>query len=522
MDPLTLEVVQHSLAGIAEEMGATLRRTARSPNITEREDASCALTTPAGEMCAQAEHIPVHLGAMPASVAAALEEFPDLVEGDAVLLNDPFAGGTHLNDLTLVSPVFDPEADKAVLLGFVANRAHHADVGGKVPGSMPGDSTDIYQEGLRLPPVLAWRRGVPQDTFLKVIAANSRTPAERWGDLLAQAGANATGAARLRALARRIGAGALSEAMEALIEYSERAVRAGIAALPDGEWTFEDYLDSDGAGSPPVRIQATVRIDGDELEVDFSGTDAQARGNVNAPLAVTVSAVTFVVRAVTGPDIPPTAGGMRPVTVVAPPGTVVNALPPAAVSAGNVETSQRIVDVLFGALARAIPDRIPAASQGTMNNLIVGGPTFAYYETIGGGQGGRPGLAGMDGVHTGMTNTKNTPAEALEYAYPLRVSRYELREGTGGAGRWPGGLGIRRDVEVLCDSATVSLQTDRRGRGPWGLSGGGPGAPGRNLLLRDGTETELPDKVTLEARKHDIISVQSPGGGAWGNSVSTE
>src|SRR5439155_5718328 len=299
MDPLTLEVVQHSLAGIAEEMGATLRRTARSPNITEREDASCALTTPAGEMCAQAEHIPVHLGAMPASVAAALEEFPDLVEGDAVLLNDPFAGGTHLNDLTLVSPVFGPEgpdADEAVLLGFVANRAHHADVAGKVPGSMPGDSTDIYQEGLRLPPILAWRAGVPHDTVLKVIAANSRAPAERWGDLLAQAGANATGAARLRALARRIGAGALSEAMEALIEYSERAVRAGIAALPDGEWTFEDFLDSDGAGSPPVRIRATVRIDGDELEVDFSGTDAQARGNVNAPLAVTVSAVTFVVR----------------------------------------------------------------------------------------------------------------------------------------------------------------------------------------------------------------------------------
>src|SRR5438105_7222819 len=358
MDPLTLEVVQHSLAGIAEEMGATLRRTARSPNITEREDASCALTTPAGEMCAQAEHIPVQLGAMPASVAAALEEFPYPVEGDSVLLNDPFAGGTHLNDLTLVSPVFDD----GVLLGFVANRAHHADVAGKVPGSMPGDSTDIYQEGLRLPPVLAWRRGVPQDTVLKVIAANSRTPAERWGDLLAQAGANATGAARLRALARRIGTGALSEAMEALIDYSERAVRAGIAALPNGEWTFEDYLDSDGAGPPPVRIQATVRIDGDELEVAFTGTDAQARGNVNAPLAVTISAVTFVVRAVTGPDIPPTAGGMRPVTVVAPPRTVGNALAPAAAPAGNVETSQRIVDVHFGTLHREMPDPIQAAS----------------------------------------------------------------------------------------------------------------------------------------------------------------
>ena len=269
----------------------------------------------------------------------------------------------------------------------MANRAHHADVGGKVPGSMPGDSTDVYQEGLRLPPVLAWRAGVPDRSVLAVIAANSRAPAERQGDLLAQAGANANGAARLRTLARRIGAPALSEAMAGLIDYSERAVRVAIAALPDGQWTFEDLLDSDGAGSGPVRIVATVRILGDELTVDFTGTDPQARGNVNAPLAVTISAVTFVVRAVTGPDVPPTAGGMRPVTVIAPAGTVVNALTPAAVSAGNVETSQRINDVIFGALAQAIPDRIPAASQGTMNNLIIGGPTFAYYETIGSGQG---------------------------------------------------------------------------------------------------------------------------------------
>ena len=514
MDPLTLEVVRHSLAGIAEEMGATLLRTARSPNITEREDCSCALTTPAGELRAQAEHIPVHLGAMPASVTAALEKFPDLADGDAVLLNDPFAGGTHLNDLTLVSPVFDGDT----LLGFVANRAHHADVGGKVPGSMPGDSTDVFQEGLRLPPVLAWRAGVPD--VRAEDHANSRAPAERRGDLLAQAGANATGAERLRTLARRIGAPALSEAMAALIDYSERAVRAGIAALPDGQWSFEDFLDSDGAGSGPVRIVATVRIRGDELAVDFTGTDAQARGNVNAPLAVTVSAVTFVVRAVTGPDIPPTAGGMRPVAVVAPLGSVVNALAPAAVSAGNVETSQRIVDTIFRALAQAIPDRIPAASQGTMNNLIIGGPTFAYYETIGGGQGGRPGLAGMDGVHTHMTNTKNTPRRSPECAYPLRVRRYELREGTGGEGRWRGGMGIRRDVEILCDSATVSLQTDRRLRGPWGLSGGAPGAPGRNVAIRDGAETILPDKVTFELRKHDVISVQTPGGGAWGHSLS--
>jgi N-methylhydantoinase B len=517
VDPLTLEVVRHALAGVAEEMGATLKRTARSPNITEREDCSCAVATPAGELCAQAEHIPVHLGAMPASIAAALERFGSLAAGDAVLLNDPYAGGSHLNDLTLVSPVFGAGG----LLGYVASRAHHADVGGKTPGSMPGDSTDLFQEGLRLPPVLAWRGGEPDPAVLTIVVANSRTPAERLGDLRAQAGANAQGAARLRELARRMGPRALAQAMEDLIAYSEAAVRAGIAALPDGEYGFQDALDSDGAGSAPVPIAVTVRIHGDELTADFTGSSPQVKGNVNAPLAVTVSAVAFAVRAVTGPDIPPTAGGMRPVTVVAPPGTVVNALAPAAVSAGNVETSQRIVDAVFGALAQAVPERIPAASQGTMNNLLIGGSgyggvPFAYYETTGGGQGARRGHAGMSGVHTAMTNTKNTPAEALEYAYPLRVRRLELRDGSGGAGRWPGGAGIRRDIEILAEAATVSLQTDRRSRGPWGLAGGAPGAPGRNLLIRDGTATELPDKVTLEVRKGDIISLETPGGGGWG------
>ena len=514
MDPLTLEVVRHALGAVAEEMGVTLQRTAMSPNITEREDFSCAVATASGELCAQAEHIPVHLGAMPASLSAGLEWFPPtaLRDGDAVLLNDPFSGGSHLNDLTLVSPVFDGP----VLLGFVASRAHHADVGGKAPGSMPGDSTDIFQEGLRLPPVLAWRAGVPDDDILRVIIANSRTPSERLGDLRAQAGANAQGVARLRDLARRMGHAALAEAMGDLIAYSEAAVRAGIARLPDGEYAFEDTLDSDGAGSGPVRIAAVVRIDGDQLTVDFTGSSPQVAGNVNAPLAVTASAVAFVVRALTGPDVPPTAGGMRPVTVVAPPGSVVNALPPAAVSAGNVETSQRIVDVVLGAFAQAVPAAVPAASQGTMNNLLIGGPAFAYYETTGGGQGARPGRDGMSGVHTGMTNTRNTPAEALEYAYPLRVRRAELRDGTGGEGRWRGGMGIRRDVEILAEHATVSLQTDRRSAGPWGLSGGGPGAPGRNVLIRDGAETLLADKVTLEVRKGDIISVQTPGGGAWG------
>jgi N-methylhydantoinase B len=305
--------------------------------------------------------------------------------------------------------------------------------------------------------------------------------------------------------------------MEALMGYSERVVRSAVAALPDGEWSFADSLDSDGSGSGPVRIVARVRVASDEMEVDFTGSDPQQRGNVNAVLAVTVSCVTFVVRAVTGPDVPPNAGGMRPVRVIAPEGTVVNARFPAAVSAGNVETSQRIVDVLLGAFARALPGRIPAASNGSMNNVLIGGEDFAYYETIGGGQGARPGADGMNGVHTGMTNTKNTPAEAIEYAYPLRILRSELLDGTGGAGRYRGGLGIRRDVEIVAERAVVSLQTERRRSRPWGLEGGEPGAAGRNLLLRDGTWTPLPDKCTFDAVRGDVVSIRTPGGGGFGS-----
>ncbi|MGH2690450.1 MAG: hydantoinase B/oxoprolinase family protein, partial [Actinomycetota bacterium] len=316
------------------------------------------------------------------------------------------------------------------------------------------------------------------------------------------------------------GAGALAAAMDDLIDYSERAVRAGIAALPDGAWSFDDVLDSDGAGPRPVHIRAVVRIRGDQMVVDFTRSENQRRGPVNAVRAVTVSCVTFVVRCLLGGDIPPTAGGMRPVTVVTRRGSVVDARAPAAVSAGNVETSQRIVDVLLGALAQAVPGRIPAASQGTMNNLVVGGISggadFTYYETIAGGQGARPRRDGMDGVHTGMTNTKNTPAEALEYAYPLRVLRYELRDGSGGDGRFRGGMGVRRDIEVLCETATLSLQTDRRYHPPWGLSRGDPGACGVNAIIRYGVEVPLRDKCTVDVRKGDVISIRTPGGGGWG------
>jgi len=513
MDPLSLEVVRHALAGVCDEMGAALRRTAHSPNITEREDCSCALATPWAEMCAQAEHIPVHLGAMPASIEAVLAAFGDLRDGDAVMVNDPFAGGTHLNDITLVSPVFAG----ARLLGYVANRAHHADVGGEAPGSMPARATRLEQEGVIVPPTLAWRAGEPVADVIARVVDGSRTPRERLGDLRAQAGANMVGAARLRSLAERMGADALEDAMRALIDYSERAVRAGIGLLPDGTWSFDDVLDSVGEAGAGARIVVTVRVDGDRLSVDFDGTDPQCDGNVNCPLAVTMSCVTFVVRALTGPDVPPTAGGMRPVEVLAPLGCLVNAESPVAVAAGNVETSQRIVDVLLGAFAQAVPDRIPAASQGTMNNLLIGNDDFAYYETIGGGGGARPDRAGMSGVHTGMTNTKNTPAEAIEYAYPLRVRLYELREGSGGSGEHRGGEGIRRDVEVLAERATVSLQTERRRSAPWGLSGGEPGARGRNRLARaDGSEEELPDKCTVEVARGDVIVIETPGGGGWG------
>jgi N-methylhydantoinase B len=512
MDPLSLEVIRHLLSGIAEEMGAALSRSAHSPNITEREDFSCALATPQGEMCAQAEHIPVHLGSMPASIEAVLQSF-HLEDGDAVLVNDPFAGGTHLPDLTLVSAVFD---DPGRLLGYVANRAHHADVGGRAPGSMPGDSTDISEEGVRISPRLIRRRGDEVDGALDDLLGASRSPRERLGDLRAQIGANSLGAGRLRELGARLGTGGLGEAMDSLIEYSERAVGAGIAALPDGSWEFEDRMDSSGQGMPPAAIRCRVTIDGRRMVFDFSGTDAQVEGNVNTVLAVTVSCVNYVVRAITGPDIPPTAGGLRPIEVIAPEGTVVNASFPAAVSAGNVETSQRIVDVLLGALSGGIPDRVPAASQGTMNNLLIGGEDFAYYETIGGGQGARPTADGMSGVHTHMTNTRNTPAEAIEYAYPLRVLRYELREGTGGEGLFRGGMGIRRDVQLLAHEGVVSLQTERRRTAPWGLAGGGPGAVGANALISGGEEAELPDKCTVVIGGGDVVSVRTPGGGGWG------
>jgi N-methylhydantoinase B/oxoprolinase/acetone carboxylase alpha subunit len=505
LDPAALQVLISRLTGVAEEMGAVLRRAAFSPNIKERADCSAALFTPEGELLVQAEHIPVHLGSMPASVRAAIDAFgPDRLEpGDQVILNDPFAGGTHLNDITLVAPCFVDGR----LVGWAANRAHHADVGGSAPGSLPADAVEIQQEGLRIPPTLLG------DAVRGLLVANSRTPDERLGDLDAQVGANVVGATRLAEM---------HEApLDEVVAYGERRMRAALAALPDGTWRAEDVLDSTGAAPDqqrPARIAVAVTVGGDRVAFDFTGTDPQARGNVNAVEAVTVSAVSYALRSAVDPTIPANGGALRPVDVVAPAGTIVAARPPAAVGAGNVEVSQRVADVCLAALAEPCAALVPAAGQGTMNNLLVGGDGWVYYETVAGGQGGRPTAAGQSGVHTGMTNTKNTPIEALERAFPLRVRRYRLRSGSGGAGDHPGGDGIERDLEMLED-VTVSLITERRASSPPGLAGGAPGAPGENWLLPQGDESRaehLPDKCTIRLSAGDVLRMRTPGGGGWG------
>jgi N-methylhydantoinase B/oxoprolinase/acetone carboxylase alpha subunit len=507
LTPARLQVLMARLAGVADEMGAVLQRAAFSPNIRERADCSAALFTATGELLAQAEHVPVHLGSMPASVAAAIAAFPAVEAGEQVVLNDPFAGGTHINDVTLVAPcIVDGE-----LMGWVANRAHHADVGGMTPGSIPPDAVEAVQEGLRVPPV----RLTPD--LASVLGANSRNPMERSGDLDAQAGANRVGVARFGALVAAEGTSALAE----VADYGERRMRAALSEMPDGAWEFGDVLDSAGG----ARIVVRITKERDRITFDFTGTDRQTAGNVNAVVAVTTSAVAWALRSVLDPTIPANGGALRPVRVIAPPGTLVSAVPPAAVGAGNVEVSQRVADVCLGALAHAVPDRVPAAGQGTMNNLMIGGEGWVYYETLGGGQGGRPAApgrparAGMSGVHTAMTNTRNTPIEALERAYPLRVLRYAIRRGSGGSGLARGGDGIIKDIELLED-CMVSLVTERRESRPWGLAGGGPGMPGENWLLPHGDESRaqrLPVKVTVRAVAGDVIRVITPGGGGWGS-----
>ena len=513
MNPAELQILGSRLASVADEMGAVLRRAASSPNIKERADCSAALFTASGELLAQAEHIPVHLGSMPASVAAAIATGLTT----ELMLNDPFAGGTHLNDLTMVAPVVVDD----VLVGWVANRAHHADVGGTAPGSMPPDALTVDEEGLRLPPTR-----VDDDSVALVIDA-SRTPDERRGDLDAQRGANRLGVERLGELVRALDGpdgGSSAAAFAEVLDHGERRMRAALRDFPDGRFTATDVLDSAGPRpeqQTPTRIVVEVLIEGEEVTFDFTGTDAQRPGNVHAVAAVTVSAVAFAIRAVTDPSLPANGGTLRPVRVIAPAGTVVAAVPPVAVGAGNVEVSQRVADVCLAALGQAQPDRVGAASQGTMNNVLLGGGeahTWVHYETIGGGQGGRPWADGMSGVHTAMTNTLDTPVEALERALPLRVRRYGLRRGSGGAGTHAGGDGIWRELEALAPTE-VSLVTERRTTPPPGLAGGAPGATGENWLLPAGDESRaqrLADKCTVHLERGDVLRILTPGGGGWG------
>ncbi len=530
-DPIELEVFKNLYHSIAEEMGAVLRRTAFSPNIKERRDYSCAVFDTHGEVIAMGDHMPVHLGSMPMSVRAAIAAC-QMGPGDVVMLNDPFRGGTHLPDITLVAPAHvghgrPVRARQAQPPDFyVASRAHHADVGGAYAGSM-GLCREIYQEGLRIPPVKIVRAGKIERDILAVLLNNVRTPQEREGDLGAQIAACHTGAVRLEEICVGYGVARAQRAASELLEYSEELMRAFLAHVPSGIYRAEDFLDNDGISERPIKIRVTVKVRHGRTKsasqpmvaIDFTGTDPQVEGSVNAVEAITYSACFYVFRCLLAEDVPAAAGLMRPIQVIAPPGTIVNARAPAAVAGGNVETSQRIVDVVLRALAQAIPDRIPAAAAGTMNNLTIGGidprtsEPFAYYETVAGGMGARPRKAGVSGVHTHMTNSLNTPAEALEYAYPLRVRQYSLRPGSGGAGKFQGGDGIIREIEVLTD-CEVTLLADRRTRGPWGLSGGADGAPGKTFITRhDGSIEPMPGKFSTRLRKGERVRIETPGGG---------
>lgn len=526
VDAISLEVFKNMFISVSEEMGVALQRTSYSTNMKERQDFSCALFNPAAEMVAQAAHQPVHLGAMPASVQAALQTFPEgLQPGDIVILNDPYLGGSHLPDITLVAPSYldngNDDDDARKLIGYVSNRGHHSDVGGMAPGSMPL-STELYQEGLIIPPLKLADGGRINQEVIALICRNSRTPDDRQGDLAAQIASIRVGDRRLAEIAQRYGLADTHEHMAALLDYSERLTRRAITDIPDGVYQVTDYMDDDGQSAEPVPISVAVTVAGDRLVIDFAGTARQRPGCINAPRAVTVSASLYVVRCVVGDAAPANQGCLRPVDVITPRGSLVDPLPQRGVAGGNVETSQRITDVLLAAMSQALPQRIPAASQGTMNNMIIGGhdisgdKPYVYYETIGGGMGARPDRDGVSGIHTHMTNTMNTPVEALEFAFPLRLRRYALRRGSGGDGLHRGGDGLVREVEFL-SPARVTVLSERRRFAPPGYHGGHHGAHGENVLLRGGyEEVRLAGKETLDVAAGDILSIRTPGGGGWG------
>ncbi len=519
--PIQLEIYKNLLRSVAEEMGTVLKRTAYSPNIKERRDYSCAVFDGRGQLLAMGDHMPVHLGSMPMSVEAAIEAAP-LHSGDVVILNDPFSGGTHLPDITLVMPVYE-SGEASQPLAYLAARAHHSDVGGMSPGSMPL-SREIFQEGVRIPPLKLYRGGRLNRDILQLLLVNVRTPVEREGDLAAQVGALRVGERRLVELYQRRGLEELRRYMEALQEYAETLMRGTIEKIPDGRYEAEDFLDDEGSpdrSRNAVSLKVAIEVAGGNLKVDFTGSSPQVAGCVNAVEAITYSAVYYVLRCLAPPDTPSSAGLMRPVTVVSPPGSIVNARYPAATAAGNVETSQRIVDVLLKALAEPLPDRIPAASSGTMNNLTVGavhpqtGQPITYYETIGGGMGGGPTGAGDSGIHTHMTNSLNSPIEAIERYYPFRIREYRLRYGSQGRGQNSGGEGVIRSLEMLTD-CQVTLLSERRKNAPWGLQGGRDGKKGNNLLISRGKRKRLPGKFSIRMSRGEILEVETPGGGGWG------
>ena len=517
LNAVGLAVMNNRLAAIAEEMGVVLGQTGFSPNIKERHDFSCALFDGRGELVAQAAHIPVHLGSTPLSVRAAIERL-DLKPGDVAALNDPFAGGTHLPDVTVVAPIFLHASRRP--FAYVANRAHHADIGGMAPGSM-ALATEIYQEGFRIPPVKLVESGRPSRDVFELFFANTRVRDEREGDLRAQLAALELGGERIRALVESSGRATVTAAMTDLKDYAARLMSAAFRKLRPGVYRARDWLDDDGFQSGPILIQVAIRIGGGRAIVDFTGSAPQVRGSVNANYAVTLSATFYAMKCLAEEAVPANQGLMRPIRLVAPEGSIVNALAPAAVAGGNVETSQRIVNVLFRALAKAAPKRIPAASSGSMSNLTVGGYDrfrkrhFSYYETIAGGAGAAPGRPGASGIHTHMTNTLNTPIEALEAYYPMRITEYRIRRRSGGRGRFAGGDGLVRELECLTES-NVSLLTERRTLAPYGLAGGGAGAAGANYLVRGARRVRLPGKINVNLKPGDRVRIETPGGGAWG------
>ncbi len=521
MDPITVEVIRGALVYAAEEMGLALRNASYSPNIKERMDHSCTIFDSEKRLVAQAEHIPVHLGSMAWAVRTGLGSYKgSMEEGDMILLSDPYLSGTHLPDITLISPLFF----RGEIVAYAANKAHHSDVGGRAPGSMAADSTELYQEGIIVPPVKFVSKGEINRDLANLIMSNVRTPDVRMGDLRAQMAANILGQRRIAELFERYGVRTVRDAMQEIMNYSERMMRAEISRMPSGVYHAEDYLEDTGTSDEPAKIEVTVTIKDTEMKVDYTGTSPQLDSPMNAVYGVTLSGVYFTLRCITDPTIPVNDGCYRPIHVYAPEGTILNPLRPAPVAGGNVETSQRNADVLMRAFAQIVPGKVCAACQGTMNNVLVGGVNpmtgrlWAFYETLAGGFGGRLGLDGVDAIHSNMTNTMNTPVEAVEPIYPISFLRYEMRRDTGGPGKWRGGVGLERSWILLAPSATLSILAERNKLRPWGLLGGKPGACGEFWIIRaNGSRVKLRSKCTVTMMKNEVLVARTPGGGGYGD-----